>query len=79
MNGRIQQLAAKFTTESIDGPYATPYLDKEAFAKAIVEDCIFSVDGINMDPICKQYTEEQKIVLNEAIRIAIRDIRNKFK
>ena len=44
MNERIRELLAQCTQESIDGPFATPYVDQEKFAELIVRQCLKFVD-----------------------------------
>jgi len=39
MNERIRALLSQCTQESIDGPFSTPYVDQEKFAKLIVKEC----------------------------------------
>jgi hypothetical protein len=46
MNELLTNLAAQCTSESIDGPYATPYLDQEKFAMLIVNECLAQVHKI---------------------------------
>lgn len=40
MNERIGQLLSQCTQESIDGLYATPYVDQQKFAELIIKECI---------------------------------------
>jgi hypothetical protein len=39
MNERIQALLSQCTQESIDGPFATPYVDQVKFTKLLVKEC----------------------------------------
>jgi len=39
MNERIRALLSQCTHESIDGHFATPYVDQEKFAGLIVQEC----------------------------------------
>ena len=39
MNQRIRELLAQCTQESIDGPFASPYVDQEKFAELLVQEC----------------------------------------
>lgn len=39
MNQRIRELLAQCTQESIDGPFASPYVDQEKFAELIIQEC----------------------------------------
>ena len=41
MNKRIRELLAQCTQESIDGPFASPYVDQEKFAELIVQECAY--------------------------------------
>lgn len=45
MNDRIYALLQKCTQESIDGPYATPYVDHRKFAELIIRECAMIVEG----------------------------------
>ena len=47
MNQRIKELLAQCTQESIDGPFANPYVDQEKFAKLIVRECAGIYDKID--------------------------------
>lgn len=44
MNNRIEELLWLCTEESIDGPYASPYVDHQKFAELIVKECIEVLD-----------------------------------
>ncbi len=61
MNKRIQELLAQCTQESIDGPFANPYVDQEKFAELIVRECCevahcnFHVDGVTLGSIMKEH------------------------
>ncbi len=61
MNKRIRELLAQCTQESIDGPFANPYVDQEKFAELIVRECCevahcnFHVDGVTLGSIMKEH------------------------
>jgi len=40
MNKRITELLAQATQESIDGPFANPYVDQKKFAELIIKECV---------------------------------------
>jgi len=45
MNERIKELLAQCTQESIDGPFANPYVDQKKFAQIIVQECIDKIEA----------------------------------
>ncbi len=44
MNKQIKELLSQCKQESIDGPFATPYVDQEKFALLIVRECMQQVE-----------------------------------
>ena len=44
MRERIKSLLVQCTQESIDGQFATPYVDQEKFVKALLLDCMANLE-----------------------------------